>query len=71
MAEPPIETLQTKFQVQCLSCGGAGVLRLGSDHYRTCLHCLAKGVVPAPMETMGLNRLARQQVLSASVSSAK
>jgi hypothetical protein len=47
------------------------VLRLGSDHYRTCLHCLAKGVVPAPMETMGLNRLARQQLLSASVSSAK
>jgi len=71
MAKPPIESLHSKSEVQCLSCGGAGVLRLGSDHYRTCLHCLAKGVVPAPMETMGLNRLARQQLLSASVSSAK
>ena len=71
MANPSTDRSQAEAQVQCHSCGGAGVLRLGSDHYRTCLHCLAKGVVPAPMETMGLNRLARQQLLSASVSSAK
>jgi|GEM_PF-1460075 DnaJ-class molecular chaperone len=71
MAKHPIESLQTKSQVQCHSCGGAGVLRLGIDHYRTCLHCLAKGVEPAPLETIDFKRLGRQQLLSASVSSAK
>jgi hypothetical protein len=30
----------------CRVCGGSGVLRLGEQHFRTCLACLAQGTFP-------------------------
>jgi hypothetical protein len=30
----------------CPACGGSGLLRLGEQHYRTCLACLAQGTRP-------------------------
>jgi hypothetical protein len=33
-------------QSVCPACGGSGLLRLGEQHYRTCLACLAQGTRP-------------------------
>jgi hypothetical protein len=33
---------------QCPRCGGAGILRLGDQRYRTCLDCLGQGGRPQP-----------------------
>ena len=35
-------------QQPCTACGGSGMLRQGSDSYRTCLVCMGVGTIPAP-----------------------
>ena len=33
-------------QETCTACGGSGMLRQGSDSYRTCLECMGVGTIP-------------------------
>ena len=35
-------------QQTCTACGGSGMLRQGSDSYRTCLVCMGVGAIPVP-----------------------
>ena len=35
-------------QQPCTACGGSGMLRQGSDSYRTCLVCMGVGTIPVP-----------------------
>ena len=35
-------------QQTCTACGGSGMLRQGSDSYRTCLVCMGVGTIPVP-----------------------
>ena len=35
-------------QHTCTACGGSGMLRQGSDSYRTCLVCMGVGTIPVP-----------------------
>ena len=35
-------------QKTCTACGGSGMLRQGSDSYRTCLVCMGVGTISVP-----------------------
>ena len=35
-------------QQPCTACGGSGMLRQGSDSYRTCLVCMGVGTIRVP-----------------------
>ena len=35
-------------QQPCTACGGSGMLRQGSDSYRTCLVCMGVGTISVP-----------------------